>query len=585
MFHTLSISESLKNLESTQNGLSNLEADKRLKKFGKNELQEPPKDPLWKKFLAQFKDFLIIILIGAVIISAVLGEFVDAIAILVILLINAILGFVQEYRAEQALEALKKMSGLSAKVMREGRVEKIPVSQVVQGDVFILETGDKVPADARIIESINLKVSESILTGESDALHKNTESLGKDIVHLGDMRNIVFKDTIIMFGRGKAVAYATGMNTEVGKIANKLLSTESTPSPLSLEIDKTGKNIAIAVLAICAVVFAIGFFMKTTGVLEIFLTAISLAVAAIPEGLPAVVTIVLAIGIKRLAQQKAIIKKLHAVETLGSTTHICSDKTGTLTQNSMMVTDIWLPTNNYTVTGTKYEPQGTFLKSGKELKEIQTDEDLKTILKIGALNNDAEIRFDENQKKWKLFGDPTEGALIVVAMKAGLKIEELNLTAPRVSEIPFSSEKAMMTTIHQKGEEYIAYIKGAPEKILALCSYIQEDKKIRELTVKERKEIELYVSKMNKQALRTLGFAYKKVTKNQSRNPMEHDNEIEKNLVFVGLMGQKDPLRPEVFDAIEKCKLAGIRPIMITGDHFLTAYAIGKELKMIENEE
>lgn len=585
LFHTLTIPQTLKKLESQETGLSQSDAQKRLSQHGPNELKEPPKDPLWKKFLNQFKDFLIIILIIAVLISAFLGEYVDAIVILTILMINAILGFVQEYHAEKALAALKKMSASFTKVIREGKVEKIPVNQMVPGDIFLLETGDKVPADARIIEAVNFKISESILTGESEALHKNIEVLGKDVAHLGDMRNLVFKDTAVMFGRGKAIAYATGMETEVGKIAEKLFTTAEPPSPLTLEIDKTGKRIAIAILLICVAVFVLGFLLNSASILEVFLTAISLAVAAIPEGLPAVVTIVLALGIKRLAQAKAIMKRLHAVETLGSTTHIGSDKTGTLTQNSMVVIDLWLSNATYTVTGYKYNPVGTFLKGGKELKNIQTDEDLHTMLKIGALCNDSQVRFNEIKNSWELIGDPTEGALVVVALKAGLKMDELRVTYPRISEIPFSSERSMMTTIHKKDGEEIAYLKGAPERILERSNFIQVDKKVRKLTLAEREHIEKEVHRMNKLALRSLGFAYKKVSQGQARNPMVQEKGIENDLIFVGLMGQKDPLREEVPEAIESCRQAGIRPLMITGDHHLTAYAIAKELKIVNREE
>lgn len=585
MFHTYDISRTFQELNSSVNGLTNQEALKRTKQIGPNELQEPPKDPWWKKFLAQFKDFLIIILMIAVFISAFLGEWVDALAIFTILILNAVLGFIQEYRAEKALEALKKMSASYTKVIRDGKVQKIAVQRLVPGDVFLLETGDKVPADARIIEAVNLKVSESILTGESEVLHKHIDVLGKEVEHLGEMRNLVFKDTAVMFGRGKAIAYATGMRTEVGKIARKLITTEVEPSPLTLEIDNTGKKIGITILLICILVFALGFIFQTASILETFLTSISLAVAAIPEGLPAIVTITLAMGTKRLAQQKAIMKKLHAVETLGSTTHICSDKTGTLTQNTMLVTDIWLANSQYTVTGERYNPQGIFLKEGKEVREIQDNEDLQTLLKIGALCNDAEVRLNTENQGWELIGDPTEGALITVALKAGLKLENMHNTYPRISEIPFSSEKAMMTTIHERDRKFIAYTKGAPEKILEKCQFIQVNKKVEKLTMTKKKEIEKEISKMNSRALRTLGFAYKKILLNQAKQPIEKESQIESNLVFVGLMGQKDPLRNEVPQAILECRQAGIRPMMITGDHYLTGYAIAKELGLIQSEK
>ena len=584
MFHTLDIPQSLKKLSSSEKGLDSNEVKTRLNKYGLNELKEPPKDPIWKKFLEQFKDFLIIILVVAVLISALLGEWIDAGAILVILIVNAVLGFVQEYRAEKALEALKKMSADYAKVMRNGQIEKISVARIVPGDIFLLEAGDKIPADGRMIKSINLKVSESILTGESEALHKTEKVMKEEKVHLGDMRNIVFKDTVVMFGRGKVMAYATGMNTEVGKIAKKLISTEADVSPLSKELDQTGKKIAVAILIICTLVFGLSLLLKTAGVLEIFLTSISLAVAAIPEGLPAVVTIVLALGIKRLAQQNAIMKKLHAVETLGSTTHICSDKTGTLTQNTMVVTNIWTSMVEYFVSGEKYVPEGVFTRDGKEVKKVLDDASLNLLLKIGALCNDSQTRFHEEEKNWELLGDPTEGALVTVAKKAGLQLDKLYEEEPRIAEIPFSSERAMMTTIHQVEKNYYAYVKGAPEKVLEKCAFIYKNQKVVKMTQQDRDEVEGMIRGMSENALRELAFAFKKVTKDQTENTLDKASKIESDLVFVGIMGQKDPLREQVPNAIKDCKRAGIRPIMITGDHYLTAFAIAKELGLVEKE-
>lgn len=584
-FHSYEFEEVIKKLNSNKKGLSKEEALKRLAEHGANELVEPPKDPWWKKLLNQFTDFLIIILIFAVIISAVLGEWIDSIAILVILIINAILGFVQEYRAEKALEALKKMSGDFAKVIRNGKLDKIPVKNMVAGDIFILETGDKVPADARIIESVNLKVSESILTGESEALHKVTEALDSSLDSLGDMKNCVFKDTVVMYGRGKAIAFATGMKTEVGKIAGKLLTTAEEESPLTIEINQTGKKIGLSIIFICILVFILGATLRKGDLLETFLTAISLAVAAIPEGLPAVVTIVLAMGVKRMAQEKAIMKKLHAVETLGSTTHICTDKTGTLTQNIMAVTEIWLARNNYLVTGEKYDPRGTFLRDGEEVEEIRRDKDLMSLLKIGALCNDSEVRFEEETKTWRLFGDPTEGALKTAALKAGFQMEELLETCPRINEIPFSSERAMMTTIHKINEEYFAYIKGAPEKVLEKSSFYLEKEDLKKMSPEFKEKAEVEISRMSRNALRGLAFAYKKLSLKEVKELRIDENMIESNLIFVGIVGEKDPLRLEVKQAIEDCRNAGIRPIMITGDHPLTAFAIGKELGLIKSKE
>jgi Ca2+-transporting ATPase len=578
-------------------GLSSEEAKRRLERFGPNELKETEKTTLWEMFLGQFEDVLVWILLAATVISFILwiydpGEETypyDSIIILLIVLANAVLGVIQEYRAEKSLEALKKLSAPSALVLRDGQKQKIPAREVVPGDILFLDSGDKVAADARLIEVINLEVDESALTGESVPVSKTTQPLERD-VDIGDRKNMVFMGTTITYGRGKAVVVATGMKTEIGAIAEMMQATEKEATPLQKNLDQVGKQLGVVILIICGIVALTGILehgrYTLQDALQMFLFGVALAVAAIPEGLPAVVTVALAIGVQKMAAKNSIVRKLSAVETLGSTTVICSDKTGTLTRNEMTVRKIWLDGKVIEVTGEGYEPRGEFIYQGMPY----THGDLQYLLQIAGLCNNA--RLVQRADRWEIDGDPTEGALIVAAEKAGLRIETLEAMYPRIGEIPFSSERMRMTTIHRDGERLVAYIKGAPEVILSLCDYIHLDGKVQPLTPELRERILKQNEEMSQQALRTLGFAYRDLSELSKTGSglmpsrVESGDEIhqvESQLVFLGLIGMIDPPRKEAIMAVEKCKKAGIRPVMITGDHKLTAIAIAKELNMISD--
>ncbi len=540
-----------KDFESSEEGLSSQEAEERIKTYGRNELKEKKKKSPILLFLSQFKDFIVIILIIATIISALVHEYADAIVIAIILIVNAILGFVQEYRAEKSIEALKKLAGLKATVLRDGKEEKIDSTLLVPGDVLILSTGEKVPADARIMEAYNLEIQESALTGESLPVRKVPVVLRNKQV--SDQSNMIFSGTIITKGRGKAIVVKTGMQTEIGKIATMIQDTEDEETPLQKKLDELGKYLGIGALVLCGVIFAIGL-IKGMGLLPIFLIAVSLAVAAVPEGLPAVVTITLAMGVQRMVARHALIRKLPSVETLGSTTVICTDKTGTLTCDQMTVKKVFVNNQIIGVSGEGYDFKG----------EFSSKENIELLLKIGLLCNDAKI-------EEKLVGDPTEGALIVSAAKHGMLKEDYHKKHPRVDEIPFDSERKLMTTVHRDGDMHVAYTKGAVDVILRLCDRINVDGKVERLTDVYKKRILEVNSDFANQALRVLGFAYKEV-KHGKEKPEE------KELIFVGLQAMMDPPRPEVKLAIEKCKKAGIKVVMITGDHKETAIAIAREI-------
>ncbi|MEW6609261.1 MAG: calcium-translocating P-type ATPase, SERCA-type [bacterium] len=539
-------------LNTSKNGLSIIEAEKRLEKFGLNILKEIKKISPFTIFINQFKSFIVGILIAAVVISLFIQEYLDAIVIAGILVLNAVLGFVQEYRAEKSIEALKKLISLKAKVIRGGKVCEIPAEEVVPGDILVLEEGDKIPADARLIEAINLQTQEASLTGESTPVEKEAILLAEKIP-LPEQKNMVFSSTIITRGRGKAVVVNTAMNTEIGRIAELIQEVEKGLTPLQINLKQLGQWLGMLTIAICIFVFVAGA-IKTGKYIEMFITAIALAVAAIPEGLPAVVTISLALGVQRMIKKNALIRKLPSVETLGCTTVICSDKTGTLTCNQMTVEKIFVNDEVINVTGSGYSVKGTFSKPPEEL-----------LLRIGVLCNDANLEGE------KVIGDPTEASLIVSAAKAGLIKEELEKKYPRVAEIPFDSKRKMMTTVHQIDNKLFAYTKGAPDIILEKCRQIYINGKIRKLTKQDEEKIHKINEGFAQDALRILGFAFKET---QTTKPTEDD------LVFVGLQAMIDPPREEVKAAIKKCETAGIKVVMITGDHKLTAMAIAKELEM-----
>ena len=564
-------------------GLSKEVTESRLRQFGTNELVEKKRRTLAVMVFDQFKDVLILILIAAAVISGALGEFLDASAICAIVILNAVLGVLQERKAERALEALKRLAAPMAQVVRDGKLITIPTREIVQGDIVLLQTGDRVSADVRLVESVNLKVDEAALTGESVPVEKDAPTVLPEDASIGDKRNMAFMGTVVTYGRGKGIVVATGMKTEMGKIAEMLQSVEEEPTPLQVKLNRLGKWLSAACLVVCALVFFTGL-LRGEEVIEMFMTAVSLAVAAIPEGLPAIVTIVLALGVTRMVQRNAIIRKLPAVETLGCATVICSDKTGTLTQNKMQVTMLYLNGSAISVTGSGYEPVGEFYANENE-KFDQDDAHLQLLSRIGALCNDALLQKSENpdeEEEWNIAGDPTEGALVVSAAKAGGWKTELEKESPRVAEIPFDSERKRMSTFHRTDDdEIVAYVKGAPDVLLERCSFILENGQIRELDATTRGNILEQNSKMAASALRVLAAAYKPF----SSLPEElSPDSVENELIFVGLWGMIDAPRPEVRAAIRICNEGGIKPIMITGDYRLTAQAIAEELGMTEKD-
>lgn len=559
-WHRMSAAEALKALETTAKGLDDDEAKARLQRYGLNELQEKKKTPQWALFLSQFKDVLVLILIAAAAVSAFLGELLDASVILLIVVLNAVLGFVQERRAENALEALKKLSSKKAQVLRSGKSEIIDAKEIVPGDVLLLSVGDRVPADCRLLEEFNLKADESVLTGESVPVSKSTDAAKND-VPVAERHSMLFSGTTVVYGRCTAVAAETGMRTEFGKIARILQQEERTQTPLQQKLDAFGKQLGAAIIAICAIIFVLGF-AQGKDALQMFLTAVSLAVAAIPEGLPAVVTITLAVGLLRMAKRNVIVRRLSSVETLGSTTVIASDKTGTLTVNQMTVRKLYVNDEIISVTGEGYDLSGKFMVGGKE---ISAGEDLKLLLTVGMLCNDAKIEKG-------IIGDPTEAALLVSARKTGLP--DLREKYKRVAEAPFDSARKMMSVLCSTDRGGVIYTKGAVEEVLRRCVGFYYNGSVERLTEEKRERIMKVNEQFAKDALRVLAFATKNI---------EGRKVVEKELVFVGLQAMIDPPRPEVKVALRKCEEAGIKVVMITGDHRETAVAVAKELEMLNS--
>jgi P-type Ca2+ transporter type 2C len=560
-------------------GLSKDEVSKRLDKYGHNELKEKEKEPLWAKIFKQLKDFLVIILIVASVVSGLVGEISDAIVILAIVIVNAVLGVVQEGKAEKALDALKKMSAPNARVYRDGHIEIIQAKNLVPGDIVLIEAGDSIPADLRIFESANLKVEEASLTGESVPSDKDASKAFDSEVPLGDRLNMAYMSTIVTYGRGKGIVVSTGINTEIGRIAEAIQAFEDETTPLQLKLNELGKWLGIACLVICALVFAIGF-LEGGDLLEMFLVSISLAVAAIPEGLPAVVTIVLALGMKKMVQRNAIVRKLLAVETLGCVTVICSDKTGTLTQNEMTVVKAFTVGAVYKVSGQGYNPTGEFTLGDSKV-DPEKEAGLKLLLATGVLCNDSTLeQKNVEENLWGIIGDPTEGALVVAGAKSGYEKVEMNENFTRVQEIPFDSERKMMTTFHKDfvANKIVSFTKGAPDIILDKCTMIYQNGSIVPLTDALRQEINKVNSQFAGEALRVLAFTCRQYDKLPQ---VINSESIENDLVFVGLMGMIDPARVEAFEAIKTCKAAGIKPVMITGDHRDTAVAIAKDLGLM----
>ena len=558
------ISQVEKELETNiKEGLTEKQVKARYEKYGMNELKQKKKKSLFVKFLEQFKDFMIIVLIVAAIVSGAVGiaegeGITDTIIILIVVVLNAIIGVVQESKAEKSLEALQKLSAHASKVMRNGKVTVVQSRELVPGDIVVLDTGDYVPADLRIVESANLKSQEASLTGESVPVDKNTDTIADKKVSLGDRTNMLFSSSLITYGRGKGIVVETGMNTEVGKIAKIINDTEGTETPLQTKLNKLGKTLGIAALAICIVIFVIGIAYGKD-VIDMFMTAVSLAVAAIPEGLAAVSTIVLAIGVQRMVKKNAIIKKLPAVETLGSATVICSDKTGTLTQNKMTVQKVFV--NNK-------------IEEVANVKDISNE--LDRLMQVCTLCNDTKIGTDN-----QLTGDPTETALIDLGFKINYNVKE-TLELKRVKEIPFDSDRKLMTTVNKVGEKYVVYTKGGIDELLARCNSYIVNEEIKSDLENYKKEIDKYNIEMAKDALRVLSMAYKELDHEPTDEEMKN---IENDLIFVGMVGMIDPPREEVKVAVEKCKTAGIKTVMITGDHKITAVAIAKALGILENED
>ncbi|MEM3647987.1 MAG: cation-translocating P-type ATPase [Thermoproteota archaeon] len=590
-WHAKSVEEVLEELGVNREGLSSQEAVERLKKYGPNEIKEVKRRTVLQMFLDEFKDIFILLLIAATVFSAVIGyyemlqggefmeSFADVITISAIVILCAVTGFVQEYRAEKAVEALKKLAAPKARVIRDGVENIIPASEVVPGDILALEAGDHVPADARIIEAIELKANEAVLTGESVPVAKEVAVLKED-TPVSERRNMVFSATHIVYGRGKAIVTATGMNTEFGKIAGMVQTAEEEETPLQRKLNRFAGKIAKIVILVCAVIFALealevamqGHF-AVEGFIQAFMSSIALAISAVPEGLPAIVTIALALGAREFAKRNAIVRRLSSAESLGAVTVICSDKTGTITKGEMTVRKLYVEGKLVEVTGVGYEPKGEF-RLGDD--SVKPEGGLELLLRIGVLCNNASLRRNDKNNTWEIFGDPTEGALIVAAAKAGLEKGTLEESFPRIGEIPFTSERKRMATIHKTPDgEVHAYMKGAPEIVLERCTRILENGVEKALTMEKRRRILEVNEQLAGDALRVLAMAYRRLPGNMEKHG---DEEVEREMVFVGLQGMIDPPREEAVEANKLCQKAGIKTVMITGDHKLTAVAVAREV-------
>jgi Ca2+-transporting ATPase len=591
-WHAKEIDEVMHNLGVTYEGLTSQEAQERLKKYGSNELVAQKRRTALHMFLGQFKDIFILLLIAATIFSGIIGyyewlsgqseqfleAFADVIIIGAIVIMVAITGFVQEYRAEKALDAMKKLTAPKAHVIRDGKDIIIAAREIVPGDILVLESGDQIAADARVLEAVELKTIEAVLTGESTPINKNVSTVREE-TPISERHNTLFTATHVVYGRGKALVTDTGMHTEFGKIAQMVQTTEAKETPLQRKLDKFASKIAKVVIGVVIMIFVLeAFEVMTQGFMlenfiEAFISAIALAISAVPEGLPAIVTVALALGAREFARRNALVRKLSSAESLGAVTVICSDKTGTITKGEMTVRQIYVSGNLVEVTGVGYEPKGEFRIDGED---IILGRDEKLLLKIGTLCNNAQLRKKENENTWEIFGDPTEGALIVTATKAGLGRGELEEKYPRIREVPFTSERKRMSTLHKTPQnEVFAYVKGAPEMILERCTRILENGKETKLTLAKKTDVLKVNEQLASNALRVLAMSYKRLP---SAVEDLADEAIEEGLVFVGLQGMIDPPRKEAIEANKTCKKAGIKTVMITGDHKLTAVAIAKEV-------
>jgi Ca2+-transporting ATPase len=603
-----------------EQGLNPEVAAQRLKEIGPNELTEMPRPPFWKLVLEQFQSFVVMMLVVASVISACLGDYIEAAAIMAIVLLNAIIGVIQESKAEEALAALKKMTAPNALVIRGGTRETVASRDLVPGDIVVLEAGNYIPADVRLIQAINLQIDEAALTGESVPVEKDADVCLEPDIPLGDRHNTAFMGTMITYGRGRGIVIATGMHTQMGLIATMLQTLEAEPTPLQQRLDELGRQLGYACLAICGLVFVVAVFNQTklsmifapdggffqylrtfsTVITETFMVAVSLAIAAVPEGLPAVVTVTLALGMREMIKRHALIRRLAAVETLGSASVICSDKTGTLTQNQMTTVRLWVDEHAITVTGKGYEPRGEFSLNGETI-DLKQYPAVLTTLWSAVLASDAYVEpsgSSDETETYRVIGDPTEGALVVAAAKAGAVKTELETSYPRVCEVPFDSERKCMSTVMNmndpsslgasvfkavsgdNGNVYITACKGAPDVIMQLCThYLRMDNQPAPLTDEMRQRMFAANQGMAREALRVLAVAYR-----MTDSPPEEvkASTIEHSLVFLGLFGMIDPARPEVLPAIAKARTAGIRTIMITGDYPDTAAAIGSTIGLLQ---
>ncbi|HOZ20503.1 MAG TPA: cation-translocating P-type ATPase [bacterium] len=575
-----------------KSGLGAAEAQQRSEKYGPNELPQEPPVPKWKKFFAQFTDPLTILLLVATVISFIAWMIerdsiipFEAITILIVVILNGVLGYLQEERAELAVAALAAMSAATARVLRDGSQQTIAARELVPGDILLIEEGDTIPADARVLESVALRVAEATLTGESAPVSKDSAYI-EDEAAIGDQLNMLFSGTAVTSGRGRAVVVGTGSHTEIGKIAGTLQETAEVSTPLQRELAGVGRMLGIAVIAIAILISATILIVENlrtwADLVDVLLLAVSLAVAAVPEGLTAITTIVLSLGMERMAKRNVIVRKLNAVETLGSTTVICSDKTGTLTRNEMTVRKVVTSSGEVTLTGAGYEPAGRLEMAGEPLDKGPLREEVRYALRAAHLANNARLIHD-SQEQWTIQGDPTEGALLVAARKAGWNELELSERFPRVHEVPFSSERKLMSTAHkdtEKEERYMVVSKGAPDVLLSRCSHERVGGEARELTPGRRSEILAAVDKLAHEALRTLGVAFRTLHMDKLTGEMT-DDEYENQFVFLGVIGMIDPPRMEAAEAVSVARKAGVRSVMITGDHPATAEAIARELGII----
>lgn len=606
-WHALDMQDVYNRLNAPDSGLSSDEVVSRQKRYGYNELREKPRPTFMQLVVAQLNNFIVLLLIGASIISALLGDWIEAVVIMMIVVLNAILGVVQESRAEEALAALKKMAAPEAQVMRNGQRISVPARELVPGDLVYLEAGNFVPADIRLVDAVNLRVEEAALTGESVPVQKNAALVLDREATLGDRKNTVYMGTVINYGRGRGIVVSTGMSTELGMIADMLQSVEDEGTPLQSRLDQLGKTLAIGALVICGVVFLLGMMRTglftegftpevTESVVQSFMIAVGLAIAAVPEGLAAVVTISLALGMREMVRRHALIRRLASVETLGSATVICSDKTGTLTQNVMTVTRLWVDGTDVDVSGTGYTPAGEFSVNGSKI-DLEKFPGITTVLWVGVLNNDAVLEplSGNGSSSFRIVGDPTEGAMLVAAVKAGTSLEELSAAYPRHKEIPFDSGLKRMVTMHEvvwtkdldpspfhdesNVHSHVVAVKGAPDIVLELCTHYQTiDDRVMPMDEAMRARIRDANDNMTKDALRVLGFAYRV----ERTEPEDFNRDFaEQDLVFCGLMGMIDPARPEVRPALEKARGAGIRTVMITGDYPNTARAVAESIGLL----